>query len=234
MNTRKLLFIFLLAGLNIVYSQNALDKKGAVGIYFEGGYNTYDLKEISNFYTESVDWFVTRNMPVKTQKLFPGNGIFGGGMSFNVEKNMDVRFGLHYTETKASSSYSDNSGSIDVSGEANSYNINIGIQRRVPLNIFITPLAELNMGVFLCRSSVAEKVAALDETAEEQIGFSSFGIYLQPALGALYDIAPFRFYFKSGYKFLILQEQEDYNVDTPEIDMSGFFIMSGLSFMLNS
>lgn len=224
-----ILIVFLAASCS-AYSQSCATKDRTKGFFLEAGYNTFTLKEISDVYESAVAEYSGYGVPMKIQKLFPGNIVFGGGIYFSVKNNLDLQLGLHYTSSKAYAFYSDYSGSVDIIGKVESFNLNIGLQKRIPSNLFFTPFFEFDFGLSTSNGYIEEKITAYNVLYEDKFNYTTDALYVRTALGGMYNINQFGVYIKSGYKLLLLLTRENQGMGSIDINMSGFFIMSGVSF----
>lgn len=243
MKTKLIFSLLLFIVFNkVIYSQN--ESGEYFGFYVDMGYSGFALNEIKNNYTEQAQSFINYyNVPVITQKKYPANGIYGGSFFYNTS-DYRIKVGFLYASTKAYSLYGDIAGELDLIGSIKSYIYYAGVSRVITDRYFLKPYVEVCAG-YISGNYDLERIVRRPPYAadKEKTEVSGGGVYFEPALGALYQFSFFDAYIKGGYRYAIVETLSG-DVQIPyarfqisdaqvNMDMSGFFIMSGLSFTLN-
>lgn len=217
-----------------LYSQDDAEPKVSVSFFAEGGYNSFQLETVADNFNAVISEYSSYNIPLKTQELFPGKGIFGGGIYFTAKNGLRIKFGFNITGTEASSHYSDFSGALDIACDVDASTIYMGFQKKFSESGFINPFIDMNIAL---TSSDCEYSAELnvvgENTQSEKVKFSSKSIYFQPAFGLLYKAAPAELGLKLGYKLPVYKDFGSTGIVPLEIDVSGFFLMASVSVTLN-
>jgi hypothetical protein len=216
-----------------ISAQTINSSNSTVGFYFEAGYNFFKLEGVEENYKYVIEQYNSRNIPVKTQKLFPWNGIFGGGMYFKMPDDINLLLGVNYTSSQAYSLYGDYSGELDIKGDVTSYLLYLGLQKIINEQASLSPIAEVGIAYGLSEFVLSSKIKLINGSADEDnVKFESRNLYALPSIGLRYKLKSIGFYLKTGVKLLVIKNQSnDWNA--LEIDISGLFISSGVSFTLN-
>lgn len=231
--------IFLILAVEIIPQEKGISFWGR----FNLGYSAFDLTAIKNIYDESLKGYdLVYNIPVKTQKKFPANGIYEASIFADFNDNFRISIGYSAFNTKAYSLYGDYAGELDVIGEIKAAAFYIGGAKMLPNIYFIRPYVEANIGYisgsYALESAIRMPQVEVNQT--EKLDFDGNGWFLEPAIGLLSKIYFAEIHIKAGYRYAVIDDlsgeyrnsfSQYYPVSTDrlKIDMSGFFIMSGVS-----
>jgi hypothetical protein len=222
-----IIFIILSGNIN---SQSYIDRIGLYGIYGEAGYNSFRLAKVTNLFNEPLYHYSMYDVPIKTEKLFPNNAVFGLGIFGNPKDYLSLRIGLSYTNTSASFNYEDQQKLADIEAKVEAVSFNFSIRTKFRGDHFLIPFIDFGVGYNWSSCDMSSNIKIANEVdQQDNLKFSSNYFYLLPSIGVAHNFDLFEIYARAGYKILVIKRISQESNSATDIDLTGFFIMSGAS-----
>lgn len=228
-------FIFIASMLLIlsenICSQGYIDRIGLYGVYGEAGYNSFRLSKVINLFNEPLYHYSMYDAPIKTENLFPNNAAFGLGIFGNPKDYLSLRVGLSYTSTSANFNYEDQSRFADIAAKVKAFNFNFSVRTKFRGDHFLIPFIDFGLSYNWSFCDISSNVKITNKVnQQDNLEFSSKYFYLLPSVGVAHNFDLFEIYARAGYKILVIKRISQERNSATDIDLTGFFIMSGVSF----
>jgi len=193
------------------------------------GYGSYQLDDIKELQHSLINIY-----GLQETDCFPNYITHSVSLGYNTKQHY---FGANfsYLTTGGRLHRADYSGSYSVDMVMNGYRL--GAFYRYHFNTGFTPLSvyfQFSPGVLFSRLQIDEKMSIYTDSAQETTNFKGVGMYLEPTLGARYQLSKgVQVYFGGGYEFDFFGTLKvSGNETTLKAHWNGFRFYGGLIFTL--
>jgi len=229
-----MLFCFSALWSQSLFGQTVAPPSGATApkklhLHFTSGFNTFKLGRVKDFYGLIVNRFRIANVPLPTQRKFPGNLVLGVEALYHYPSGFNVGLGLRYTRTRAFSLYADYAGELDVIAKVEMLSLETILQKDLSRGHLFKPFVGIRGGLLAGRSEFALRISfeALDgPSVAETISDDGIGYSIEGFLGTKYDLKRFILSAQAGYRYAKVPSDL-------EIDFSGIVLDFGIGFSLS-
>jgi hypothetical protein len=197
------------------------------------GFNTFALGDVRDFYSGLLEEFRANNIPIPTQREFPGNLIIGVDILYSIPSIADVGLGSRYTWTRAFSLYRDYSGTLDVNGKVAMLSLEGIIQRDITTEGIVDVYAGLRGGLVLGWSKFSQKSVFYDfpdQNSEILLSGNGKGYSVEGFMGIKRRVGNIAFGVSAGYRYARVSEMDaDFSLNGQTQDSGTLLLRHDLS-----
>lgn len=157
------LILLLLCGQRaMAQDQDETIELPSFALSVSGGFTTFELSDVKEFYHSILDVYHANNVPIPTQREFPGNLLIGLSGTYRIPGVVDVGLGGRYSWTRAFSAYEDYSGTLDVNAKVRLLSIEAIVQRDFVTGSVVDMYAGVRTGLVFAWSTFSQKIVFND------------------------------------------------------------------------
>lgn len=247
------IFLLMLSFAAMLFSADQIicqdiDFYKMIGIQIETGYTSFDLEKVRSNYGLLANAVRQNDIPLKTQKEFPANGLIGGKIFLSLSDNIRLNAGYGFSKSKAYSLYSDYAGSLGIIGSVNMQYYSTGATLFLSESKLLRPFCEIGIGAVSGKYDNQVKTVLTGISSTEILSsYKGNGIYFEMEAGLQYNYSLMHMYFSGSYRYarissinesIFVDGKKQFSNDINEnsnfnIDFSGFALKAGLGFELN-
>lgn len=155
-----LFFGFTYAQIEINSTEISLSKN--YSIEFNIGYNNFQLNDVKELYEEIVQVYIDENIPIPTQRIYPGNVLFDVTMFKKIKSNTNLGLSTRYSWTNSYSLYEDCFGEINISSKINFIDVGAMLQYKTAGSSNLHALFGLRGGITFANYSLEQEMIVYD------------------------------------------------------------------------
>ncbi len=210
-NEKYLGFIFLWfviwttplqAQKNVQLSETA--SRQSLNLQLNIGFNTFAVGDVENLYQDILQTYRARNIPVPTQREFPGNVLLGIEVMYDIPALFNIGLASYYTWSRAFSRYEDFSGKLDVNSKVSLLALQAILQKDLVRKGSWHPFVDIRGGLAYGWLEFTEDIR-FNELSELNgssiLSANGVGFVVEGYLGAKYLAMGFDISAQAGYRY---------------------------------
>jgi hypothetical protein len=172
-------------------------------LFITAGYANESPEYIRDYYDEIVTFYRNEGIPIPTQLELGRTAIVNAGFLFSRVKDVRLGFSVGYSYSPAYSSYKDNTGTLEVNGSVNSFDISLkGLIEVIKIEDYPINIC-LQLGVCNASASISQILKFSDSPQNnynQKWSVSAWGPFSQAALSLPIQVGEFTISLEGGYR----------------------------------